>query len=77
MVVQHTVVPRLSLSQVLTNWPRIRARLMENARKRRLQINVLIEKYLIFLFERLWGYSPPTIALTRKHSKEKCRFYDP
>ena len=41
MVVQHTVVPKLSLSLALQNWPRIRGNLMENARSRKLQFNVL------------------------------------
>jgi hypothetical protein len=41
MVIQHTVVPRLSLAKALQNWAKIRRNLMENARERKLQFNTL------------------------------------
>jgi hypothetical protein len=41
MVVQHTVVPKLSLAMALQNWPRIRGNLMEKARSKKLQLNIL------------------------------------
>ena len=44
MVLQHAIVPRLSINQALDHWPRIRARLMERPRKRRLQ-NELLEHF--------------------------------
>ena len=42
MVAQKAIVPGISISEALENWPRIRKRLMENARKRQLQANRLL-----------------------------------
>ena len=42
MIVQHAVVPRVSIAQALENWARIRKGLMENPRKRQLQIDTLM-----------------------------------
>ncbi len=41
MVVQHAIVPRLSITQALQHWSTIKKNLMENSRKRRLQIESL------------------------------------
>jgi hypothetical protein len=41
MLVRNAIVPRLSLERALGDWPRIRRDLMENARKRKLQIDYL------------------------------------
>ena len=35
MVVQHAIVPRLSINKTIEHWPDIRKRLMENSRKRK------------------------------------------
>jgi hypothetical protein len=42
MAVQHAIVPRVSIEKVLKNWPRIRERLMENSRKRQLQMDYIM-----------------------------------
>jgi len=42
MIVQHAVVPRVSIAQAFDGWARIRKGLMENPRKRQLQINELM-----------------------------------
>ena len=41
MIVRSAIVPRVSISQAIENWPRIRKRLMENARKRQIQTDEL------------------------------------
>jgi len=41
MLVRNAIVPRLSMERALGDWPRIRRDLMENARKRKLQIDYL------------------------------------
>ena len=41
MVVQQAIVPRLSINEVLDHWHQIKARLMENSRKRKLQTDVI------------------------------------
>ena len=41
MVVQHAIVPRLSVNQALDHWPQIRAKLMERPRIRKLQNEML------------------------------------
>lgn len=43
MIARGAIVPRVSISQALENWPRIRKRLMENARKRQIQTDELYQ----------------------------------
>ncbi len=41
MIVQHMIVPRISISQALDDWHKIRNQLKENNRERKLQSEVL------------------------------------
>jgi hypothetical protein len=39
MVIQHTILPELSIRECLANWPTIQEKLMENARKRQPELD--------------------------------------
>ena len=39
MIIQHAIVPKVSLPHAFNNWSRIKKSLMENARERQLQLN--------------------------------------
>jgi len=42
MVVKSAIIPRVSIQNAVANWPTIRQNLMENSRKRRLQLDSYI-----------------------------------
>ena len=41
MIIQHAIVPKVSLPHAFKHWSRIRKSLMENARKRQLQLDTI------------------------------------
>ena len=43
MIIQHAIVPKVSLPHAFTYWPRIKKSLMENARKRQLQVKEIFQ----------------------------------
>jgi hypothetical protein len=45
MVVQHAIVPRISISQAINNWQNIKAGLMEKTRNRKLQAEILNDDF--------------------------------
>jgi hypothetical protein len=42
MTVRNAIVPRIGINHLIEYWPRIRDRLSENHRKRKLQIDSLV-----------------------------------
>ncbi len=42
MAVKHAIVPKISIEKAIKDWPQLRERLMENSRKRSLQMGYIM-----------------------------------